>query len=132
MSQTLIQKERNERKEIVVSLLEQIEKLKNVKELKEKIYLMSDVLLDLYHYYQKCRTCFYTYITNYNTVCVVTKYSLIEAGCYDESNIQKIIEKFFDDPSAETKLWKELRNIFDDFVKFVMGLLNKHEENYDP
>ena len=127
MSQTLIQVQ-EERKEIITNLIEQVEKLGKIKEFEEKIKMLRDILLDLYFYYQKCRPCFYLYIANIGTTCIVTK-SLIEISCYNENDVQKIIEKFFDDPSAETKLWKELRNIFDDFVTFVVGLLNKHEDD---
>ena len=128
MSQTLIQVQ-EERKEIITNLIEQVEKLGKIKEFKEKIKMLRDILLDLYFYYQKCRPCFYLY-TNIGTTCIVTK-SLIEISCYNENDVQKIIERFFDDPIAETKLWKELRNIFDEFVTYIVDLLNKHEEN-DP
>jgi len=128
-----IQKERNERKEIVVSLLEQIGKL-NIKELKEKIQIMNSILLDLYYYYQRCSKCFYMYIYSSTgekpTVCITTK-SHIEVRCYNESDVQKIIETFFNDLSAETKLWKVLRDAFSDFVEDIISIISKHEEN-DP
>ena len=131
MSQTI----QEERKEIVTSLLEQVEKLKRIKELKAKVQAISDVLLDLHYYYQRYRSNFYVYIYGSAgekpTVCVVTKYAFIEPRCYNENDVQKIIEQFFNDLYAETKLWKALKEVFSDFTAFVEDIISEHEE-HDP
>ena len=120
-----------ERKEVITNLIEQVEKLGKIKEFKEKIKMLRDILLDLYFYYQKCRPCFYLYIANIGTTCIVTK-SLIEISCYNEDNILNAIERFFNDPQAESKLWKELRNAFEEFTTYIVNLINDYEENRDP
>jgi len=131
MSQTI----QEERKEVVKSLLEQVEKLKKYEEFKEKIRSVSDVLLDLHYYYQKYKPSFYMYIYSSlgekPTVCIVARYSFAEVKCYDERDVQKIIEMFFSDPSAETRLWKILKDVFSDFVTFVEDLI-RHEDHDDP
>jgi hypothetical protein len=125
-----------ERKEIVSNLLEQVEKLKKIKEFKTKIQAISDILLDLHYYYQKYRQNFYMYIYGSAgekpTVCVVTKYAFIEIKCYNENDVQKVIEMFFNDLNAETRIWKALKDAFSDFVALVEDIISEHEEKHDP